>query len=69
MAAKSLKSLEKSYETENYFEVVLTSYINGNLAQCKEQFNQMKKADRKDFLIWLVNEYCAYSTKIMNIVL
>lgn len=56
MARKSLKTLNKMYETENFFNVIIESYINGHHAQCKEQYNMMKPQDQKDFLIELVGE-------------
>lgn len=56
MARKSLKTLNKMYETENFFNVIIESYINGNHAQCKEQYNMMKPQDQKEFLIELVGE-------------
>lgn len=69
MARKSLKTLNKVYETENFFDVIIESYINGHPAQCKEQYNMMKPQDQKDFLIGLVNNSPIQAMDIMRIIL
>lgn len=70
MSRKSLKTLNKMYETDNYFNVIIDSYINGNHSQCKEQYNAMKAQDQKEFLIQLVGEYRQeMSVGIMRIIL
>ena len=56
MARKSLKTLNKVYETENFFNVIIESYINGHNDQCKAQYNMLKPQDQKEFLIELVGE-------------
>lgn len=56
MARKSLKTLNKLYETDNFFNVIIESYINGHPSQCKEQYNMLKPNDQKEFLICLVGE-------------
>lgn len=69
MARKSLKTLNKMYETENFFDVIIESYINGHLAQCKEQYNMMKPQDQKTFLMDLVwNDYVR-AIEIMRVIL
>lgn len=69
MARKSLKTLNKMYETENFFNVIIESYINGHLAQCKEQYNMMKQQDQKTFLMDLVwNDYVR-AIEIMRVIL
>ncbi|MBO8427487.1 MAG: hypothetical protein IAC58_02895 [Firmicutes bacterium] len=69
MARKSLKTLNKMYETENFFNVIIESYINGHLAQCKEQYNMMKPQDQKTFLMDLVwNDYVR-AIEIMRVIL
>lgn len=69
MARKSLKTLNKVYETENFFDVIIESYINGHLAQCKEQFNMLKQQDQKEFLIDLVNNSPIQAMEIMRAIL
>lgn len=69
MARKSLKTLNKMYEVENFFDVVIESYINGHLTQCKEQYNMMKSQDQKDFLMCLVNTSPIQALEIMRIIL
>lgn len=69
MARKSLKTLNKVYETENFFDVIIESYINGHHAQCKEQYNMMKPQDQKDFLIDLVNNSPIQAMEIMRVIL
>lgn len=57
---KSMKWLLKEYEytsEADYYDMVLTSYINGQMEQAKRQFLQMRKCDRVKFLTYLVNEY------------
>lgn len=56
MSRKSLKTLNKQYETDNFFNVIIESYINGHHEQCREQYNLMKQKDQKEFLICLVGE-------------
>lgn len=69
MARKSLKTLNKMYETENFFNVIIESYVNGHLAQCKEQYNMMKPQDQKTFLMDLVwNDYVR-AIEIMRVIL
>lgn len=69
MARKSLKTLNKVYETENFFDVIIESYINGHHAQCKEQYNMMKPQDQKTFLMDLVwNDYVR-AIEIMRVIL
>lgn len=69
MARKSLKTLNKMYETENFFNVIIESYINGHHAQCKEQYNMMKPQDQKTFLMDLVwNDYVR-AIEIMRVIL
>lgn len=69
MAKKTLKSLNKAYETENFFEVIIESYINGNFTQCREQYRMMREADRKAFLIECVNNDPIQAINIMRVVL
>lgn len=69
MARKSLKTLNKVYETENFFDVIIESYINGHHAQCKEQYSMMKPQDQKTFLMDLVwNDYVR-AIEIMRVIL
>lgn len=69
MARKSLNTLNKVYETENFFDVIIESYINGHPSQCKEQYNMMKPQDQKDFLIGLVNNSPIQAIEIMRVIL
>lgn len=69
MARKSLKTLNKMYETENFFNVIIESYINGHNAQCKEQYNMMKPQDQKTFLMDLVWDDYVRAIEIMKVIL
>lgn len=61
MAKKSLKTLCKVYEFENeyeYFDYIIESLINGNRAQCRKLFNDLREADKKaasgTFVKWVL---------------
>jgi hypothetical protein len=48
-----MKKLLKEYGFNSdmqYFEMIVTSVINGQRTQAKEQFNAMPKADKKAFV-------------------
>lgn len=38
-----------------YYEYICDSFINGNLSQCRELFNDMRPDDKKEFLSKLKN--------------
>lgn len=48
-----MKKLLKSYDLENdqqYFEMIVNSVINGQRTQAKNQFNELKKEYKKQFI-------------------
>ena len=48
-----MKKLLKTYSLnsdQQYFEIIVESYINGQLAQAREQFNAMSKYYKKQFV-------------------
>ena len=48
-----MKKLLKTYSLnsdQQYFEIIVESYINGQLAQAIEQFNAMSKDYKKQFV-------------------
>ena len=48
-----MKKLLKTYSLnsdQQYFEIIVESYINGQLAQAREQFNAMSKEYKKQFV-------------------
>lgn len=56
---KNLKTLCKEFELNNsddYFELIINSYHNGNITNSKELFSNMRKADKKEFFFYLL--YC-----------
>ena len=49
-----MKKLLKEYRLNSdmqYFEIIVESYLNGQLAQAKEQFNAMSKDYKKRFVL------------------
>ena len=58
--AKKLLTLAKELEfktAEQYFEYCIESHINGQLQQCKDLFNAMNKADKKQCLNYIMANY------------
>lgn len=49
-----LQSYDLAYIDE-YFDLVIDSYINGQLAQCKNQFFAMESPERTEFLHYCRN--------------
>ena len=48
-----MKKLLKTYSLnsdQQYFEIIVESYINGQLSQAREQFNAMSKDYKKQFV-------------------
>ena len=48
-----MKKLLKTYSLnsdQQYFEIIVESYINGQLSQAREQFNAMNKEYKKQFV-------------------
>ena len=51
--AKKIETLIKQYNLNSdmgYYEMCIESYINGQMAQAKEQFYAMRKDDRKNMV-------------------
>ena len=61
MAKKSLESLAKDYEVEDFFDYICESYLNGNRTNAIELFFEMKPKDRVDFMNEL--NYCTFLLK------
>ena len=56
-----MKKLLKTYSLnsdQQYFEIIVESYINGQLAQAKEQFNAMSKEYKKQFVKSSLTFWC-----------
>ena len=48
-----MKKILKTYSLnsdQQYFEIIVESYINGQFSQAKEQFNAMSKEYKKQFV-------------------
>lgn len=58
MAKRTLGSLAKAYEVEDFFGYICETWINGNKRSALELFYEMKAGDRKDFMNEL--NYCAF---------
>lgn len=54
MARKNLKSLEKLYEVDSFFDYIIQSVYEGHHAQAKELYNEMKPTDQKQFILQAV---------------
>ena len=59
-----MKKLLKSYDLKwsyEYFDMILESKTNGNHSQAVDQFKEMKRENRKEFIIYLfhhnINEH------------
>ena len=46
----------KYYEVDNIFEYMAETYINGNISNFKELYQELNKDARKDFTDFLLNE-------------
>lgn len=55
MARKSLKSLEKTYGVDSFFDYIINSVIEGHHVMTKELYNEMKPNDQKLFILHVVN--------------
>jgi hypothetical protein len=44
------------YETDDYFQYILSSKINGQINQCCSLFKKMPKEYRKEFLSYLADQ-------------
>lgn len=58
MAKKTLESLAKAYEVDDFFDYICETYLNGNKKSALELFNEMRPGDRKDFMNEL--NYCTF---------
>lgn len=57
--AKNLaKDINKGYEKEDYYNIIVESFVAGRKQQCKDQFNKMKRESQVDF----INNYLQIST-------
>jgi hypothetical protein len=55
-----LSKLLKSYELNSdmqYFDMILESIVNGHKQQAVDQFKELPKADRKNFLMLLYRDF------------
>ena len=62
MIRKTLESLAKTYEVEDFFEYICETYLNGNKKSALELFFEMKPKDRADFMNEL--NYCTFAQKL-----
>lgn len=63
---RKMRSLYKGLDfnsTEDYYNYIIGSKINGNRDQCCRLFRDMPKENRKDFLSYLVDEVQRYNDK------
>lgn len=66
-----MKKLLKDYDLNSdmqYFEMIVTSVINGNRTQAKEQFNAMPRKVRKAFIVAIYDNWnsgLSYQDKAM----
>jgi hypothetical protein len=54
---KTLKVLTLEYNFDhqiNYFEMIIDSYFNGNMSQCRELFNDMDNAGKREFMSYVM---------------
>lgn len=58
MGKKSLESLAKAYEVEDFCEYLCETWLNGNKKSAVELFHEMKPKDKLDFMNEL--NYCTY---------
>jgi len=66
---KSLKRLAKDLdftEEVEYFDYCITSYINGQMTQCKTLFAQMGREDRKGLLHYINSREISRVKEIYN---
>jgi len=59
-----MKKLLKSYElvsVSDYYEMIITSVINGQRSQAKNQFNEMPKENKKEFIKLQFHKDCDYN--------
>ena len=55
-----MKKLLKAYNLrsrEQYFDICIESYINGQKEQAKEQYKAMPKANKKMMIMYLLCDY------------
>ena len=53
------KSTLKAYgfkDMQEYYDMIVDSKINGQIEQCREQFNSCNKEQKKEFLSYLADE-------------
>lgn len=72
MRTEKIENLVKDYEfetKEEYFNYIVESLVNGQRQQVKDLFNQMKKQDKKDFLLNYLDEKDYYQGETKGICL
>jgi hypothetical protein len=53
---KTMKQLVKDYDFDhqiNYYDMVIDSFFNGQMSQCKDQFNEMDNSGKKEFMSYI----------------
>ena len=58
MAKKTLESLAKKYEVDNFFDYICETQLNGNKKSALDLFYEMGPKDRVDFMNEL--NYCTF---------
>jgi len=64
--AKKMSSLVKGLEfetTEEYYQYIVDSKINGNIDQCRRLYRDMPKENRKEFLSSLADHNYRFGDK------
>jgi len=68
---KYAKTLAKDYglgkSKEDYYDCIIMNLVNGNRKDVRGLFNQMKKSDKKDFLINHLDLKQGYHKSVLNI--
>lgn len=67
MARKNLKSLEKLYEVDSFFDYIMKSVDEDHQGQTKELYNELKPTDQKRFILQAVeNEDKQFLIRLFN---
>lgn len=56
MITKKLLKDFQFQEIDNYFEYIIDTYTNGQFKQMKELISKLSKQQKKDFVIFLLND-------------
>ena len=54
--SKTIAQQCRYYEVDNIFEYMVSVYFNGNISAFGELFKELKRKDRKEFILYLFSE-------------